>query len=435
MRTRFAIKTHALLERHFPERRLFLRSDSDTRFIRLKSETQLVACLGGTLLVGWTIIATAVLLMDSIGAGNFREQARRDQQTYQQRLNELSQERDARASEALTAQERFNAALAQVSIMQSQLLDSETRRREMETGLDVVQSTLSQAMKRRAELTATLAALQAEGDDGAATAGGAQSDATMDILADALARTAAERDQVVADAQDALVRADEMASEIRQIEEKNDTIFRQLEEAMTVSVKPLDKMFSDAGMDPDRIIDQVRRGYSGQGGPLTPLSLSTRGQAPSADTERANRILGDMDRLNLYRIAAEKAPFASPLKDSFRFTSGFGRRWGRLHAGTDFAAPHGTAIYATADGVVTYAGWMSGYGRLVKIKHEFGIETRYAHQSKIRVKVGQRVSRGERIGDMGSTGRSTGTHLHYEVRVDGEAINPMIYIKAAKDVF
>ncbi len=401
MRTRFAIKTHALLERYFPERRLFLRSDSDTRFIRLKSETQLVACLGGTLLVGWTIIATAVLLMDSIGAGNFREQARRDQQTYQQRLNELSQERDARASEALTAQERFNAALAQVSIMQSQLLDSETRRREMETGLDVVQSTLSQTMKRRAELTATLAALQAEGGESAATAGGAQSDATMDILADALARTAAERDQVVADARDALIRADEMASEIRQIEEKNDTIFRQLEEAMTVSVKPLDKMFSDAGMDPDRIINQVRRGYSGQGGPLTPLSLSTRGQAPSADTERANRILGDMDRLNLYRIAAEKAPFASPLKDSFRFTSGFGRRWGRLHAGTDFAAPHGTAIYATADGVVTYAGWMSGYGRLVKIKHEFGIETRYAHQSKIRVKVGQRVSRGERIGDMG----------------------------------
>ncbi len=84
---------------------------------------------------------------------------------------------------------------------------------------------------------------------------------------------------------------------------------------------------------------------------------------------------------------------------------------------------------------MTYAGWMSGYGRLVKIQHEFGIETRYAHQSKIRVKVGQRVSRGDRIGDMGTSGRSTGTHLHYEVRVGGKAVNPMTYIKAAKDVF
>ena len=149
----------------------------------------------------------------------------------------------------------------------------------------------------------------------------------------------------------------------------------------------------------------------------------------------ANRILNQMDRLNMYRIAAQKAPFAMPLKDSYRFTSGFGSRWGRMHKGNDFAAPHGTPIYSTADGVVVHAGWLSGYGKLVKIQHEFGIETRYAHMSKIRVKKGQRVSRGQRIGDMGDTGRVTGTHLHYEVRVGGKAVNPMIYIKAANDVF
>ena len=142
-----------------------------------------------------------------------------------------------------------------------------------------------------------------------------------------------------------------------------------------------------------------------------------------------------MDRMNLYRIAAEKAPFAVPVRDSFRFTSGFGPRWGRMHNGTDFAAAHGTAIYATADGVVIHAGWQSGYGRLVKIQHEFGIETRYAHMSRVRVNVGQRVSRGDRIGDMGSSGRSTGTHLHYEVRIGGTPVNPMTYIKAANDVF
>ena len=71
----------------------------------------------------------------------------------------------------------------------------------------------------------------------------------------------------------------------------------------------------------------------------------------------------------------------------------------------------------------------------MKIQHEFGIETRYAHMSKIRVNVGDRVSRGDRIGDMGNTGRSTGTHLHYEVRIGGKAVNPMTYIKAARDVF
>jgi murein DD-endopeptidase MepM/ murein hydrolase activator NlpD len=106
-----------------------------------------------------------------------------------------------------------------------------------------------------------------------------------------------------------------------------------------------------------------------------------------------------------------------------------------MHYGSDFAAPHGTPIYATADGVITKAGWATGYGRLIKIKHDFGIETRYAHLSKIRVKVGQKVSRGDRIGDMGNTGRSTGTHLHYEIRVNGNAVNPMKYLKAGKNVF
>jgi murein DD-endopeptidase MepM/ murein hydrolase activator NlpD len=84
---------------------------------------------------------------------------------------------------------------------------------------------------------------------------------------------------------------------------------------------------------------------------------------------------------------------------------------------------------------VTKAGWSSGYGRLVTIQHAFGIETKYAHNSNLRVKVGQRVSRGDHIADMGNTGRSTGTHLHYEVRVNGKPVNPMIYIKAARNVF
>ncbi len=437
MRTRLAIKLHGILEHYFPERRLFLRSDTETRFIRLKSGTQAIAFGGASLVLAWTIVATAILLMDSIGSGNFREQAKRDLETYQLRLNILSEERDMRAKEARAAQERFNSALEQVSVMQSQLLDAETQRAELETGLEAVHLKLRTAIREREDTRTELATLQTEIEEGetALVGAGAVDTTTLDFLSAALSRTAEERDQVVADAQEALIRADEMATEIKLMEEKNDTIFRQLEEAMTVSVKPLDKMFSAAGMDPDRILNQVRRGYSGQGGPLMPLSFSTRGEEPSEDVMRANRILNQMDRLNLYRIAAEKAPFAMPVKDSFRFTSGFGQRWGRLHAGADFAGPTGTPIYATADGVVTWAGWQSGYGYLVKIQHEFGIETRYAHNSKLYVKKGQRVSRGDKIAAMGSSGRSTGSHVHYEVRVGGKPVNPMIYIKAANDVF
>lgn len=442
MRTRLAIRVHAALERVFPERRVFLKSDTDTRFIRLKPETQLVAFAGVSVIVAWTIVATAVLLMDSIGSGNFREQAKRDQQTYRERLNAMSDERDTRAEEAVAAQQRFSAALDQISAMQSELLASETRRRELETGIDVIQSTLRDIMKERDRARIALNDLKEQTRDANATLLAADSaPVQMDMMADVLDETAKQRDLILADAQAALEARAELELELDLLQERNDQIFRQLEEAMEISVEPLDKMFRSAGMPTDRIIEQVRRGYSGQGGPLTPLSFSTRGEDLSADEVRANKLLAQMDQLNLYRLAAQLAPFASPVKAAVRYTSGYGYRRDpktggrRMHNGSDFAGPHGTDIFATADGVVTHAGWQRGFGKLVKIRHEFGIETLYAHNTNIRVKVGQRVSRGDHIADMGSTGRSTGTHLHYEVRVNGRPVNPMIYIKAARNVF
>jgi len=189
-------------------------------------------------------------------------------------------------------------------------------------------------------------------------------------------------------------------------------------------------------MDPDEVLEAIRKGYSGQGGPLNPISYSTSGNAALKQSEtKAKQIVVTLDEMNTYRIAIEKLPLAMPLKTSYRLTSGFGRRWGRMHSGIDMAGPTGTAVYATADGVVNFAGQQSGYGNLIKISHELGTETRFGHLSRIRVKQGQRVSQGDLIGDMGSTGRSTGPHLHYEVRMNGRAVDPMSFIKAANNVF
>lgn len=442
MHKRFAVKVNRFAERWFPERRVFLKSDTDTRFIRLRPATQLAAYAVGAAVLSWAILATAIIAMDSLGAGSYREQAKRDMETYRGRLDVLAAQRDAREVELLAAQERFNAALVQISSMQSELLASETRRIELETGIDVIQSTLRDTMQDREAARDQLAALQDEmSEEQRAPTALQGADAPTELLAEVLERTARERDQIRADAAEALTKADDLERELDLVHDRNDQIFRQIEEAMAISVQPLDKMFREAGLPPEKIIEQVRRGYSGQGGPLTPLSFSTRGEEPSPDEIRANRALEHMDTLNLYRIAASKAPFATPVKDAFRFTSGYGFRRDpktggrRMHKGVDFAASTGTPIYSTAEGVVTQAGWQSGYGRLVTIRHDFGIETRYAHLSKIRVKVGQRVSRGDRIGDMGASGRVTGVHLHYEVRVNGAPVNPMTYIKAAQNVF
>jgi murein DD-endopeptidase MepM/ murein hydrolase activator NlpD len=442
---RLAYRFHQTLERHFPEQRLFLKSDTETRFIRLRSGTQVIALVGGTLGLAWTIVATALIMMDSIGAGSAREQSARQQALYEERLNDLSADRDLRAEEAARAQERFNTALAQVSEMQERLLASEDRRRELETGVLTIQETLRRTIRERDEARdeAARVTLALNEQAGGATEMGRAKDAmaTLEILIGALGLTAEERDEMLAAARAAEEETRLIAEEKRAIEQRNDLIFAKLEEAVTISMEPLDNMFREAGMSPEDLLDAVRMGYSGQGGPLTPIAMSTSGGQLSPEELRANAILNGLDRMNMYRIAAFKLPFAMPVKDRFRWTSGFGYRrdpkgYGtRMHEGTDMAGAYGTPIYATADGVVTHAGWDSGYGRLVKIRHDFGVETRYAHLSQVRVEVGQRVSRGDRIGDMGNSGRSTGTHLHYEVRLNGTAVNPMTFIKAANNVF
>lgn len=440
MLTRISHNINARLEGYLPERRLFLKSDRETRFIRLRPLTQAFALGIGALSLGWTILATAILLMDSISAGTSREQIARQQSLYEERLNALSEDRDLRAIEASGAQTRFGLALEQVAEMQARLLNSEERRRELETGIDVIQNTLRRTIDERDGARSELRAMNASS---AANTESRQRDveATLAYMTDTLGETASQRDGAAKLAAEADVKMAAVQMEKRSLETRNDVIFGQIEEALKVTVEPLDQMFRDAGLDPESLVDAAKRGYSGQGGPLTPIRLSTRDQAPFAEELRANAILKGLEEIDLYRIAAFKTPFALPVKSGFRYTSSFGNRrdpFGRgvrRHEGQDMAGAYGAPIYATADGVVTHAGWESGYGRLVKIRHEFGFETRYAHLSQIRVELGQKVSRGERIGDMGNSGRSTGTHLHYEVRMGESAKNPITFIRAGQNVF
>lgn len=143
-----------------------------------------------------------------------------------------------------------------------------------------------------------------------------------------------------------------------------------------------------------------------------------------------------LDAVSIVGNGAISIPSIQPI-NRFTFTSAYGVRSdpfagsAAMHAGIDLASPTGTPIYATADGVVDRAEWFGGYGNMVEIDHGKGIATRYGHMSRIAAKSGQRVKRGELIGYVGSTGRSTGSHLHYEVRIDGRAVNPVPFLQSA----
>ncbi|SEM82491.1 Murein DD-endopeptidase MepM and murein hydrolase activator NlpD, contain LysM domain [Gemmobacter aquatilis] len=445
MLTRLSYRINAALERILPEQRLFLKSDASTRFIRLRPMTQAAALAISTALVGWTFVATSIVVMDSIAAGSDEDNAGQRQALFEQRLTALSNDRDLRAEEAVRAQDRFNVALAEMSQMQTRLLASEDRRKELETGIDVIQNTLRRTIQERdaarAEIDRVAAQLTATGQPHTEAGRVQDTVATLEIMSGALKQTAEQRDELARVATEAREETQAIAEAKQELQLRNDAIFARLEEAVTVSMEPLDNMFRAAGLSPEALLKQVRSGYSGQGGPLMPI-VSTKGSPLSPDEARANGILGSLDRMNLYRLAAFKAPFANPIPSGrYRFTSGFGVRsdpfngGARRHEGLDFAGSYGTPIAATADGTVVTAGWKNGYGRAIEVRHDFGLTTLYGHLSEIHVTVGQRVSRGDVIGDMGNSGRSTGTHLHYEVHVGGRPVDPMTYIKAASNVF
>ncbi|HVR90186.1 MAG TPA: M23 family metallopeptidase [Novosphingobium sp.] len=135
------------------------------------------------------------------------------------------------------------------------------------------------------------------------------------------------------------------------------------------------------------------------------------------------------------RSTAVSIPSRMPV-DGAHLTSDYGMRWHpvmggrRQHKGVDLAQPTGTPVHATADGVVSRADWFSSYGLYVSLEHGGSLETRYGHMSRLNVAAGQSVKKGDIIGYVGSTGRSTGPHLHYEVRIAGEAVNPIPYMQA-----
>lgn len=167
------------------------------------------------------------------------------------------------------------------------------------------------------------------------------------------------------------------------------------------------------------------------GGPLIEVN------DPSKFDRRVKELDNALDRLDLLKAEIRKIPIANPAPGAV-VTSAFGFRRdpilgvSALHPGIDFRDAVGTNVPATAAGVVTRAGRAGGYGNMVEIDHGGGYSTRYAHLSEIDVKVGDKVARGETIGKSGSTGRSTGPHLHYEVRHNGRAVNPVSFLKAGR---
>lgn len=150
---------------------------------------------------------------------------------------------------------------------------------------------------------------------------------------------------------------------------------------------------------------------------ITTKSLSRGGSKPDSSNKNT-----ESDNNTKFTISGS-------LPCSGRISSTFGRRWGRMHNGLDIAAPKGTDVFAFMDGEVVFSGRRGGFGNLVILDHGHGVQTYYAHNSKLLVEKGQKVTKGTHISEVGSTGNSTGPHCHFEIRKDGTPVNPSKYIE------
>jgi murein DD-endopeptidase MepM/ murein hydrolase activator NlpD len=215
-------------------------------------------------------------------------------------------------------------------------------------------------------------------------------------------------------------------------------------DALPVAIAaPLDRAEDRLAAEETAAAERLDQRYRTAARELRKLGLSPQRIAVGGPFEPATKsdptfkaLFNSWKKLDSLQDGVIAVPSDKPVRTA-EFTSSFGIRndpFGRgaaMHAGIDLAGPHGTPIYATADGTVTEAEYNNGgYGNLIKIDHGRGIETRYGHLSAFGVRLGDRVKRGQMIGRMGSTGRSTGSHLHYEVRIDGRAVNPIPFMRS-----
>jgi len=186
------------------------------------------------------------------------------------------------------------------------------------------------------------------------------------------------------------------------------------------------------GLDPRRVVAANDKGL---GGPLVRLVTEADG---SLDP-RFERLGASLARLFALERALDGIPQVMPA-DQGSMSSGFGYRrdpfagGAAMHSGLDFRAPYSSPILSAADGAVSFVGNKAGYGRVVEVDHGSGMVTRYAHMSRFDVKSGMRVTAGQIIGRIGNSGRSTGPHLHFEVRINGRAVNPRPFLETAPHV-
>lgn len=437
------------LNRAFPERRIYIRSDKQTRHWTISPISQLGAACVLAAGLSWSAYTSYVYIDNATDSRTSESRFEAAKEAYETRLAAMTEQQRLLEDELNRSNARGDIVTKELSEKQRLLVDTANRYQNARAELDGIRAEFEFLSSKRREEQAEIDSLNEElAQLRLAMAKTAENATTVDETLATFSHTIG---KVISARDEARIRADTLDLEVAALNEeiedwqaRQDTLLAQLEQATQTSIENLGSVFAGIDVNMDKILTQARRDYTGRGGAFEPAGpgngkIRKVSSRDSGEELRVAALMTDLERVSLMRVAIDRLPVGMPTEGA-RITSGFGGRSDPFHGGRgnhqglDMAAPTGTPIYSTAEGVVTFSGRQRGYGNVVKIRHAFGFETVYAHLSKSRVQVGERVERGKLIADMGSTGRSTGSHLHYEVRIDGRPVDPRKFIGAARNV-
>jgi murein DD-endopeptidase MepM/ murein hydrolase activator NlpD len=359
----------------FPEREFFMRSQGQVRFIKISSKLQIIsACAAACALLAWGSSMTVMGVL----------------------------------------QYNARASVADLLEREAKVEKSESRVDAYRDNIDKVADDLEHRQNFLEEVTANVDLPK-----------GGVAKTAHDTVSDSSGEAA----KTIAAVSAAIPEAGRLARiEARQLAYAED-VTRYADQKSRRAMSAIRQL----GLNPEGMLASA---ISAQGGPLEVLSTSRDGSLDPR-FERLGLSLARMDSLE--RII-DSIPQFSPATRTSMVSSSYGYRrdpftgHGAFHAGLDFKAGYGAPIHAAADGVISFVGRKAGYGNCVEITHGNGLLTRYAHMSAFRSRLGQRVSAGNVIGLIGSTGRSTGPHLHFEVRINNRAVNPRPFLETAPHV-
>lgn len=422
-----------LLNRVFPERQIHVRTRGHIRFFRIPQWLQISVVSIALACSGWVSYSTVSFIEHDeivIAKDTMIADARRayddllsDITVYQRRFAELTRELEDNHNLMLSLVERNATLQRNLSSVAKRLRNTESDREDVASAREQLRGKLARVEDDMRSLASKNFSLR---------------DNLVSVETD-LQKVIRERNEARNQNLSFQSQVATLETRLGNLQSAQDTAVEKMTERTMAYIGSLEKVVDIAGIDLDRLLESSSGIVSkeAQGGPFIPVAPEEAGGELMKKLTRLDQHLGQWETL---QAVMARLPLAAPL-NTYYVTSSFGKRrdpvnnrWS-AHYGTDFGGPMRSSVFAPAPGTVLQAGVKGRYGRFIEIDHGSGIVTRYGHLSQILVKRGEKVEFRQKIALLGSSGRSTGPHLHYEIVFNGKPKDPMRFIKAGRHVF